>query len=380
MIHNPTTKVQDAPLAHAANQGEEKILCTGAQGIQRALAQAMRKDERVFVMGEGARDPKGIFGTTLGLKDEFPESRVLEMPLSENGWTGIAIGAALAGQRPVIVHQRVEFSLLSLEQLFNQAAKAFFLSAGKHRVPLVVRLVIGRGWGQGPMHAQSLESIFCSIPGLKVVMPSTAADAQSLLLGAIEDDNPVVFLEHRWMHHSTAELPLLASPAPLDGPKQLRSGTQATVVSTSYMTLEAMAAVDALADEGCKVDLFDLRVLAPLDLSAITASLRKSGRLVTIDTGHKSHGIGAEVTAQLCEECFDAIQQPPLRIGLPDYPVPSSAGLAAHYYPRSPQIAGAIGELCGLSLQRCAKVVRTLEEQSSAHPIDVPNPSFKGPF
>lgn len=380
MSQESTARAKADVTIPAANHDPEKILCSGAQGIQRALAQAMRQDDRVFVMGEGARDPKGIFGTTIGLKEEFSDDRVLEMPISENGWTGVAIGAALAGQRPVIVHQRVEFSLLSLEQLFNQAAKAYFVSAGQHRVPLVVRLVIGRGWGQGPMHGQSLESIFCAIPGLKVVMPSTAADAQALLLGSIEDDNPVIFLEHRWMHHSSARLPLLAKPAVLDGPKQVRSGERATVVATSYMTLEAMAASDALAATGCEVDLFDLRVLSPLKLSSIARSLRKTGRLMTIDTGHLTHGIGAEIIAQLCQENFQDFKRPPIRIGLPDHPLPSSAGLAAHYYPHATQIARSIATLCELPEDICAKAVNVLEEQASTHPIDIPNPSFKGPF
>lgn len=375
-----SAKIRSFPEYPTANQEVEHVVCTGAEGIRRALVQAMQNDERVFVMGEGARDPKAVFGTTLGLKDTFPKHRVLEMPIAENGWTGVAIGAALAGQRPVIVHQRVEFSLLTIEQLFNQAAKAYFLSNGQHRVPLVVRLVIGRGWGQGPMHGQSLESTFCGIPGLKVVMPSTVEDAQSLLLGAIEDDNPVIFLEHRWMHHCSASVPLVPRATKLDGPKRIREGNLATVVSTSYMTLEAMAAVDALASAGHHVELFDLRVLSPLNLSAIADSVRKTGRLMTIDTGHRSHGVGAEICARLCEETFDHLKSSPLRIGLPDYPLPSSSGLAAHYYPRAPQIARELCDLCKLPKSSAIPVIETLERQTLAHPVDVPNPSFKGPF
>lgn len=355
-------------------------LQTGAEAIRRATEYAMERDPRVILMGEGATDPKGIFGTTLGLEAKFSSQRVMEMPLSENGWTGIAVGAAMMGQRPIIVHQRVEFALLSLEQLFNQAAKAHYVSAGAHRVPLVVRLVIGRGWGQGPMHSQSLESLFCSIPGLKVVMPSDPADAQTLLLAAIEDDNPVVFIEHRWIHHARARISESFEPAVLDGPKRIVEGQDVTVVATSYMTREAKSCAEVLSDYGCSVDLFDLRVLSPLRLDPIAASLKRTGRLVVVDTGHRSFGIGAEICSRLVEQHFSRFRSAPRRIGLPDHPTPSSRALVGQYYPNAPKIAEEIAKCCGLNEKATQASVARLQEMCGKHPIDVPNPTFKGPF
>jgi pyruvate dehydrogenase E1 component beta subunit len=355
-------------------------IVTAADAIREATAAAMAADDRVFVMGEGATDPKGIFGTTTGLLEQFGPDRVMEMPVAENGWTGIAIGAALCGQRPILVHQRVEFCLLAMEQLVNNAAKMHYVSGGRHRVPIVVRLVVGRGWGQGPAHSQSLEALFAHVPGLKVVMPSSAADAKGLLLGAIADEGPVVVIEHRWVHYASGHV----DPAPvameLDGPRRLRQGGDCTVVATSYMTLETLQAVDALADAGCGVDLFDLRVLRPLDTSAIAASVRRTGRLVTVDTGHATYGIGAEIAARVCAEAFDDLRAPPRRIGLPEHPTPSSRTLAEAYYPRSPSIAATIGEVCGLPARVIAELGDKLSRERDSVPLDIPHPSFKGPF
>jgi len=363
----------------AARSLAPRIL-SAADAIREATAAAMDRDDRVFVMGEGATDPKGIFGTTSGLVERFGPERVMEMPVAENGWTGIAIGAALMGQRPILVHQRVEFCLLAMEQLVNNAAKIHYVSGGRHRAPLVVRLVVGRGWGQGPAHSQSLEALFAHVPGLKVVMPSSAADAKGLLLGAIEDDGPVVVLEHRWVHYATGHV----DPAPvamaLDGPRRVRAGDDVTVVATSYMTLEAIQAADALAAAGCGVDLFDLRVLRPLNTDAIVQSVRRTGRLVTIDTGHASFGIGAEVVARVVGEAFGSLRAAPQRIGLPEHPTPSARSLAEAYYPRSPGIARTIAALVDLPPTRTTDVCDALGRERDAVPLDIPHPSFKGPF
>src|ERR1700722_14260768 len=180
---------------------------TLSQAILQATDQLMQIDSSVYVMGLGVPDPKGIFGTTTGLEKKYGSDRVLDMPTSENGMTGIAIGSALLGLRPIMTHQRVDFFLLALDQLINNAAKWHYMFGGQMNVPLVIRLIIGRGWGQGPQHSQSLQSIFSHIPGLKVVMPSNPYDAKGLLLSAIDDENPVVYLEHRWLHGIFGEVP-----------------------------------------------------------------------------------------------------------------------------------------------------------------------------
>jgi 2-oxoisovalerate dehydrogenase E1 component len=353
---------------------------TAAQAICEATAQALEADPAVFVMGEGASDPKGTFGTTSGLIERFGPRRVMEMPVAENGFTGVAIGAALMGGRPVVIHQRVEFSLLALEQLANNAAKMHYVSGGAHAVPLVVRLVVGRGWGQGPAHSQSLEALWSYIPGLKVVMPATPADCKGLLLGAIADDNPVIFLEHRWVHYGKGQVPLAAQALPLDGPKRLRAGDAVTIVATSYMTLEALQAAEVLARHGCKVDLWDLRVLSPLRLDEVIASVERTGRLITVDTGFVSFGIGAEIAARVAERAFGRLKAAPVRLGLASHPTPSSRTLAGAYYPRSTQVAEAAARLAGLPDRQIADLLEEVRSARDGLPLDVPHPAFKGPF
>lgn len=357
----------------------ERVL-TAAEAIREALDHALATDPAVYLMGEGVADPKGVFGTTQGLVERYGPERVIETPVSENGFTGVSIGSALMGQRPVLIHQRVEFCLLAMEQIVNNAAKLHYVTDGKHKVPLVIRLVMGRGWGQGPQHSQSLEAMFAHFPGLKVVMPSTATDAKGMLLAAIADDNPVIFMEHRWIHYASAVVPEGGVPAPLDGPRRIHEGDAVTVVATSYMTLEAMQAVGALAEAGFAIDLFDLRVLRPLRLDAIVESVRRTGRFVFIDTGWTAFGVGAEVTARLAETCFDALKAPPRRIGLPDHPTPSSRSLAADFYPRSEHIAAAICEVAGIGTATVERVHETLVASRSDTPLDIPHPSFRGPF
>jgi pyruvate/2-oxoglutarate/acetoin dehydrogenase E1 component/TPP-dependent pyruvate/acetoin dehydrogenase alpha subunit len=350
------------------------------QAIREATFQAMEADPAVFVMGEGATDPKAIFGTTAGLVDHFGRGRVLEMPVAENGFTGAAIGAALAGQRPIVIHQRVEFALLAFEQLANNAAKLHYVSGGKHRVPLVVRLVVGRGWGQGPAHSQSLEALWSHVPGLKVVMPATPADCKGLLLGAIAEDNPVIFIEHRWVHYGRGLVPETMEALPLDGPRRLRAGDAVTVVATSYMTLEALQAAETLSRHGCQVDLIDLRVVAPLNLDLVFASVERTGRLLSVDTGFVGLGLGAEIAAQVSERCFASLKAPPRRLGLPSHPTPSARSLAGAFYPRSPQIAEAAARLCGLPETTIAQLTDELRAVRDQLPIDVPHPAFRGPF
>jgi acetoin:2,6-dichlorophenolindophenol oxidoreductase subunit beta len=358
----------------------EARIISAAEAIREALDLALAKHADAYLMGEGVADPGGIFGTTKGLVQTYGPQRVVEMPVSENGLTGIAIGSALMGRRPIMTHQRVDFALLSLEQLFNTAAKSHYVTNGAHRVPLTVRMVIGRGWGQGPQHSQSLESLFAYIPGLKVVMPSTPGDFKGMLLASIEDDNPVIFLEHRWLHYVTGQVPAGYHVTALDGPRRVHEGGDTTVVATSYMTLEALRAATALKKRGCRVDLFDLRVLRPLDLSAVFESVRRTGRLIVCDTGWRTLGLGAEIVAQVTEHAFEALKRPPIRIGLPDRPTPSSLALAEAFYPGSVDVIDAVAGLCGLPE---ADVRAARQEAIAARqgvPIDKPDPAFKGPF
>ena len=225
----------------------------------------MAKDPSVYIMGLGVPDPKGVFGTTLGLQQKYGLKRVLDIPLSENAMTGVATGSALVGMRPIITHQRVDFALNAMEQMVNQAAKWHYMFGGQNRVPLVIRMIIGRGWGQGPQHPQSLQSWFAHVPGLRVVMPTTPHDAKGLLISSIEDDNPVIFIEHRWLHGISDHVPEGIYRVPLGKARVVREGRRVTIVATSYMVLESLRASETLSESGIEAEVIDVRCLRPLD-------------------------------------------------------------------------------------------------------------------
>jgi acetoin:2,6-dichlorophenolindophenol oxidoreductase subunit beta len=358
----------------------EPRIISAAEAVREALDLALSSRQDTYLLGEGVADPGGIFGTTKGLIDDYGPERVVEMPVAENGLTGIAIGSALMGRRPIMTHQRVDFALLCLEQLFNTAAKSHYVTNGAHRVPLTVRMVIGRGWGQGPQHSQSLEALFASIPGLKVVMPSTPSDFKGMLIASIEDDNPVIFIEHRWLHYVTGDVPAGRHVTPLDGPRRMHAGDRATIVATSYMTLEALRAAKALAGHGCETDLFDLSVLRPLNLAPIIESVQRTGRLVVCDTGWRTLGLGAEIVAQVAERAFTHLKRPPIRIALPDHPTPSALALAKVYYPGAAEIVSAVQKLCDLGDSVAQAAREEVIALRQGVPIDKPDPAFKGPF
>jgi len=348
---------------------------TYAQAVLEATDQCMSADESVYIMGLGVPDPKGIFGTTLGLRDKFGNQRVLDMPISENAMTGVAIGSALKGMRPILTHQRIDFMLLSLDQVINNAAKWHYMFDGKLSVPLVIRVMIGRGWGQGPQHSQSLHALFAHIPGLKVVMPFSPHDAKGLLISAIEDNNPVIFLEHRWLHNTYGEVPEKSYSLPIGKAKIVRKGKDVTLISASHMTLEALQAAELLSKSQIEAEVLDLRSIKPLDVSAIIESVKKTGRVIVADPGWTSFGLAAEIISLISENVFSALKQPPLRIAYPDTPVPTSWKLTQHYYPRPIDIVNAARKLMGQE--------ETSEEQMGVQqntPLDIPDPSFNGPF
>jgi len=331
-------------------------------------------DPVVYVMGLGVPDPKGIFGTTLGLQQKYGSQRVMDMPTAENGMTGVAIGSALVGMRPILTHQRIDFALLAIEQMVNQAAKWHYMFGGQMRIPLVMRMIVGRGWGQGPQHSQSLQAWFAHVPGLKVVMPTTPYDAKGLLIASIEDNNPVVFIEHRWLYNITGHVPEGVYRVPLGRARVIRAGDDLTIAATSYMTLEALRAAEILAEDGVRAEIVDIRTLKPLDEGTILESVRKTGHLIVADTGWKSVGFGAEIVALVAEEAFHALKTPPRRVALPDCPTPTTPALAHQYYPRAVHIIATARHMVGLSTDDPALYAPT------STPLDVPDASFTGPF
>lgn len=344
------------------------------QAINEAIDLCMAKDPTVYIMGLGVPDPKGIFGSTLGLKEKYGSGRVMDMPSSENAMTGVAIGSALTGMRPIMTHQRIDFALLAIEQIVNQAANWHYMFGGQMSVPLVIRMIIGRGWGQGPQHSQSLQAWFAHIPGLKVVMPTTPFDAKGLLISSIEDNNPVIFIEHRWLYNITGHVVKGVYRVPLGKAKVARKGNDLTIAAASFMTLEALRAGEMLAEDGVSVEVIDIRTLKQLDETLILKSVRKTGRLIVADTGWKTAGFGAEVVARIAEEAMNDLKSPPRRVALPDCPTPTAPALTNHYYPRAVHIVATARKMMGLSDDEPTSQFTTYL------PLDVPDMSFTGPF
>ena len=332
-----------------------------------------RKKKKVICYGLGIDDPKRIFGTTVGLKEEFGKDRVFDMPASENAMTGVAIGAGLVGYRSVMVHQRLDFFLLAMDQLVNGAAKWHYMFGGKAFVPITIRLIVGRGWGQGPTHSQSLQAWFAHIPGLKVVMPSTAYDAKGLLLSSIFDNNPVIFIEHRWLHNQIGGVPKKEYKIPLKKAKVIKKGKDITIVSISYMTVEALKAINFLNQFNISCELIDLRTINPIDYSTINQSIKKTGRLLVLDTGNSNLSVASEIVARASMNLFNFFKTAPKKIALPDVPTPASFGLTKKFYPGSKEIAECIIKMLNRNIN-----THNLSNSGELH--DVPGSWFKGPF
>lgn len=345
------------------------------QAVHEATDQALAADEDVLLMGLGVPGPTGVFGTTSGLQQKYGDRRVFDMPSSENAMTGVALGAATRGKRPIMVHMRVDFAVLSLEPIVNQAAKWHYMYGGRMTAPLVIRMIIGRGWGQGPQHSQSLQAWFAHTPGLKVVMPSRPYDAKGMLIAAVRDDAPVIVLEHRWLYNLSGPVPETPYSAPLDGAAILRQGTDVTLAACSYMTIEAMKAAETLAGMGVSAEVIDLRSVAPIDTATLVESVAKTGRLVAADTGHAECGVSAEVIAAVTEAGFGHLRAAPHRVALPPVPSPTTPALADLYFPGARQIA------------RAALATLGRKDPVPEDPLpegrrwrDTPDPSFTGPY
>ena len=349
---------------------------TFSEAVREGLQQVMALDPTVIVIGEGVPDPKTIFGTTAGLRDQFGSERVFDMPLAENGMTGVCIGAAMNGLRPVMIHQRIDFAMLAMDQIINNAAKWHYMFDGQVTVPIVVRVIIGRGWGQGPQHSQSLQALFAHIPGLKVVMPTTAKDAKGMLIAAIRDDNPVMFIEHRWLHHIEDAVPEQVYETELDKAHILRKGSDVTVVAASMMVIESLKAANALSDVGIDVEVVDLRSIRPIDIDTIMGSVSRTKNLIVADTAWKTGGITGEIVAQVMERGFSMLERAPLRIASPDHPVPTSHHMANGYYQDAEQIAEQIMNY----LEYKGDKEPVLEKLKIHGPRDIPHRGFHGPF
>lgn len=342
---------------------------TYCEALNEAIYQEMERDPTVFVYGIGAPDHKKIFGSTKNLLEKFGPERCLDVPLSEDALMGLGIGAALNGLKPIYVHIRVDFLLLAMNQLINMAPIISYCSSGRLSVPLVIRAIIGRGWGQGCQHSKSLQSVFAHIPGIKVIMPTTPYDAKGMMIAAIRDPNPVLILEHRWLYWQKAEVPEFSYEIPIGTSMVRREGKDITLFSVSWMVVEAIHAAEIMKRHGISVEIIDACSLTPFDESVVTKSVRKTGKCLIADNDWVHCGFGAEVASRIYQECFGQLSIPIERVGFTFTPCPTARHLENVFYPNAESL------------------VRVMEKMFHLEPMDLSsevfysheNP-FKGPF
>lgn len=310
--------------------------------INEALHQMMESDPSVFLIGQGVKSPWYVGNTAQGLLERFGVERVIDTPVSENAMTGAAVGAAISGMKPVVVHPRIDFMLYAFDPIINEAANWCYMNGGKASVPVVIWGIINRGGEQAAQHSQALQALFAHIPGLKVVMPSTPYDAKGLMIAAIKDDNPVVYIDDRWLHALEGEVPEEVYEVAIGKAVIRREGKDVTLAATSYMVHNAMRAAEELARDGINGEVLDIRTVKPLDKQLLLTSVKKTGRLVVADGGWKTCGMAAEISAIVFEEAFDYIKSPVVRVTLPDVPAPASSALEKVYYPDSGSIVQAV--------------------------------------
>jgi len=300
---------------------------TYAQAICEAIDEEMARDKNVLILGEDVGVLGGNFKTAMGLQEKYGDLRVKDTPISENSFLGMSLGMALTGLRPIVEIMFSDFLLLAADQLLNQIAKIRYMSGGQVKVPLTVRTTIGAGRSSAAQHSQSLHAIMCHIPGLKVVIPSSAAEAKGLLKTAIREDNPVVFIEHKMEYNQQYEIPEGEYTIPFGKANVLREGSDITVIATSNLALKAVKAADELAKEGIEIEVIDPRTLIPLDRDTLIASVKKTGRLLIADEGYERCNIAAEIVMDLMPDIFYDLDNPPERLCLPNFPLPFSPAL-----------------------------------------------------
>jgi acetoin:2,6-dichlorophenolindophenol oxidoreductase subunit beta len=313
--------------------------------INEALHQMMELDSSVFLVGQGVKSPWYVGNTAQGLLERFGEDRVIDTPVSENCITGAAVGAAIAGMKAVVVHPRMDFMFFAMDPIINQAANWHYMNGGRASVPVVFWSIINRGGEQAAQHSQAIHGLFANIPGLKVIMPATAYDAKGLMIAAIQDLNPVVFVDERLLYRREDTVPEDIYTVEIGKGVIRKEGKDVTIIAVSLMVHEAMKAAENLAHERLDVEVIDLRTVKPLDQEMILNSVRKTGRLVVADVGWKSFGVSAEIAALVVENAFDTLKAPVVRVALPDCPAPANRNLEEAYYPMVEDIAQAVRKI-----------------------------------
>ena len=313
--------------------------------INRTLDFLLATDDSVLVIGQGVKSPWYVGSTCNGLVDKYGEERVIDTPVSENGITGVAVGAAIAGMKPIVVHPRMDFMLYAFDPIINEAANWSYMSGGRSNVPVVFWGIINRGGEQAAQHSQALYPMFAHVPGLKVIAPSTPYDVKGLLISAIREPNPVVFVDDRWLYSKIGEVPEEEYSIPLGKGIVRRSGKDISVVSFSYAMHLATESTEVLVKEGIDVELIDLRTLKPYDKELLKETVKKTGRLVIVDESWKTGGFSAELSSFISEFAFEYLKAPIIRINLPDIPAPASNVLENEYYISTKKIINAVKQI-----------------------------------
>jgi len=313
--------------------------------INEALFSLMKKDPSVFILGQGLKSPWYVGQTCKNLINSFKEKRVIDTPISENATAGIAMGAALSGMKPIVLFPRMDFMMYAMDPIINEIANWNYMTGGKENIPIVIWGIINRGGEQAAQHSQALQSFFSHAPGLKVVMPSCPYDAKGLMISAIEDPNPVVFIDDRWLYNSESNVPKEIYKVPIGKGEIKKTGKDITVVANSFMTNESIKAADELKKQGIDVEIIDLRTIKPLDENLILKSVKKTGRLIIVDAAWKFCGVGAEISALVSENILKSLKAPIKRLSLPDTPAPASSILEKVYYLNKDNIIKAIKTL-----------------------------------
>lgn len=337
-------------------------LLSYAQAIREAHAQLLETDPRVFVIGQGLWSPWYAGASLLNLEKDFGRGRLIDSPVSENAITGAAVGAALAGMRPIVFHPRMDFMLLAVDPIVNQAANWSYLFAGRAGVPLVIRASINRGGEQGAQHSQAVQAMFMHVPGLKIVMPATPADAKGLLVAAVRDGNPVMYIDDRWLYDETGPVPEELYETPIGVAATLRNGDDLTIVSSSYMSSQSLKAAEALAEKGISAEVIDLRSIKPWDTNAVCSSVARTGLLLVVDAAWPNASVSSEVAATVTERVFGELRAPVRRLTLPDAPAPTSLLLEKSYYLDATDVVRAAEELlgeCGTRRRQTTNAQRT---------------------
>ena len=309
-----------------------------SEALKEGFTQILEADPDVFIIGQGLWSPWYVGSTMTDLEKKFGKDRILDSPVSENATTGIAIGAAMSGKKAIVVHTRMDFMLLAMDPIINQASNWSYLFNAEIPVPIVIRSIVNRGGEQGAQHSQALQSFFMHVPGIKVVMPATAEDAKGLLYASVLDKNPVIFIDDRWCYEKLGIVPKGLQPIPLGKADILKEGKDLTIISASYMVHEAIEAASELEKKGIKPEIINLRTIKPWDKDTLMKSVKKTGRAIIADTGWVEGGIAGEISSCLSGELFNSLKHPIVRVGLPNSPAPCARTLEEAYYPNAKTI------------------------------------------